>query len=267
MQTAEKSQASDDQALLDPFQFAMASRDEDVLTLVRQALAQHRAKLAYQPIVTSGAAGRIAFHEGLIRVMDEAGRVIPAAQFMPKIEETDLGREVDCVTLLLAFRMLRAQPDVRLSVNLSARSIGDGRWRDILQAGLADPAKLGDRLIFEISEASAMILPEVVIRFMEDMQDKGIAFALDGFGAGLTAFRHLKDFYFDLVKIDKGFIRGIDTDPDNQVVTKALLSVAHQFEMLVVADGVETALEAAHMTRLGADCLQGYFYGVPSFKL
>jgi EAL domain-containing protein (putative c-di-GMP-specific phosphodiesterase class I) len=112
-----------------------------------------------------------------------------------------------------------------------------------------------------------MMLHEIVIRFMDEMQPRGVAFALDGFGAGLIAFRHLKDFFFDLVKIDKGFIRGIESDPDNQVLTEALMTVANQFEMLVVADGIETAEEADFLTRMGADCLQGYYFGVPKFDL
>jgi EAL domain-containing protein (putative c-di-GMP-specific phosphodiesterase class I) len=102
---------------------------------------------------------------------------------------------------------------------------------------------------------------------MVEMQPKGVAFALDGFGAGMTAFRHLKEFFFDLVKIDKSFVRGIHNDPDNQVLTEALMMVAHQFEMFVVADGVETAQEAAFMSDLGADCLQGYHFGVPKFDI
>jgi EAL domain-containing protein (putative c-di-GMP-specific phosphodiesterase class I) len=132
---------------------------------------------------------------------------------------------------------------------------------------LADPSDVGNRLIFEISETSAMELHEIMIRFMVEMQPKGVAFALDGFGAGMTAFRHLKEFFFDLVKIDKSFVRGIHNDPDNQVLTEALMMVAHQFEMFVVADGVETAQEAAFMSDLGADCLQGYHFGVPKFDI
>ena len=259
--------ATDEQALADPLQFAMASRDGDVLNLVREALAAGRARLAFQPIIIAGPERRSAFYEGLIRVMDQAGRVIPAAHFMPVIEETDLGRQIDCVTLDLAFKLLRVTPNLRLSINVSARSLGDSKWRRILEDGLADKAGLGSRLIFEISESSAMMLHEIVIRFMDEMQPRGIAFALDGFGAGLIAFRHLKDFFFDLVKIDKGFIRGIESDPDNQVLTEALMTVARQFEMLVVADGVETQAEADYLTQMGADCLQGYYYGVPKFGL
>lgn len=258
---------TDEQALLDPLQFAMASRDADVLTLVREALGAGRARLAFQPIVTAGPKGHIAFYEGLIRVMDKGGRVIPAAHFMPVVEEMALGRQIDCQTLELAFKILKSNPTLRLSINVSARSLGDGLWRRILEQGLSGSEALGSRLIFEISESSAMMLHEIVIRFMDEMQPRGVAFGLDGFGAGLIAFRHLKDFFFDLVKIDKGFIRGIASDPDNQVLTEALMTVARQFEMLVVADGVETQSEADFLTRMGADCLQGYLYGVPKFDL
>lgn len=266
MNSAQSREAIEEAAQADPFKVAMASRDADVLTLVQEALAAKRAKLAFQPIVTAGSAPRIAFYEGLVRVLDDAGRVIPAAKFMPVIEETALGRDIDCLTLDLTIQKLRENPNLRLSLNVSACSIGDGQWRRILERGLADRGNPGNRLIFEISETSAMVLHEVVIRFMAEMQPRGVAFALDGFGAGLTAFRHLKDFFFDLVKIDKGFIHGIVDDPDNQVLAEALITVAQQFEMLVIADGIETANEAAILTKMGADCLQGYYFGVPKFS-
>ena len=201
----------DTQELDDPLQYAMASRDADVMHLVRDALVAGRGQLAFQPVVTSDAQHLVAFYEGLIRLSDENGRVLPAAHFMPQVEDTDLGRQIDCLSLELALRKLRENPDLRLSVNLSARSMGDGEWRRILDRGLLDRNNLGDRLIFEISETSAMMLHENVIRFMAEMQPKGVAFALDGFGAGMTAFRYLKEFFFDLVKIDKSFIKGIQS--------------------------------------------------------
>lgn len=268
MQNATLSRAEiDDSALIDPLHYAMASRDADIMSMVRDALAERRAQLAFHPVVTADAQHLVAFHEGLVRLTDEEGRVIPAAHFMPLIEESALGRQIDCVTLELALQKLRQNQELRLSVNLSARSIGDGEWRRILDRALLDRSNLGDRLIFEISETSAMMLHENVIRFMSEMQPKGVGFALDGFGAGLIAFRHLKDFYFDLVKIDKSFAKRIDRDPDNQVLAEALITVAHQFEMFVVADGVETEAEAAFLKGIGADCLQGYHYGVPTFAL
>ncbi len=256
-----------DQPPPDPLTFAVASRDADVLNLVRSALAAGRARLVFQPVVLTRDTDVVAFYEGLVRVLDDAGRVIPAAHFMPVIEETDLGREIDTVALNLAFGMLRQNPDMRLSVNVSARSFGDGRWRRVLDAGLQQRGALGDRLIIEISETSAMMLHEVVMRFMQEMQPRGVAFALDGFGGGMTAFRHLKEFFFDLVKVDKGFVKGVADDPDNQVLVEALITVAHQFEMFAVVEGVESARDAAFLSKIGADCLQGYHIGPPRFAL
>ena len=255
----------DDAPVADPLLYALASRDADVLTLVRDAIIAERASLAFHPIVTTDPVPQIAFYEGLIRVKDDAGRVIPAAHFMPVVEDSVMGRQIDCISLTLALRHLKQNPSQRLSINISARSVGDGEWRRILDNGLRDRTGLGDRLIFEVSESSAMMLPDVMIRFMAEMQPKGVAFALDGFGAGMTAFRYLKDFFFDLVKIDKSFVRGIDRNHNNQVLAEALTTVAHQFEMFAVADGVETEEEAQFLRSIGVDCLQGYLFGVPRF--
>ena len=257
----------EEQALFDPLRFAMASRDADVMSMVRDALDAGRAQLAFQPVVTSGDKPHTVYHEGLVRLTDENGRMLPAGHFMPFIEESEMGRRIDCAALQLALRMLYDNPDARVSVNVSARSLGYGEWRRILVQGFMNNDLLGERLVLEISETSAMMLHENVIRFMHEMQPRGVGFALDGFGAGMTAFRYLKDFLFDLVKIDKGFIRGIDTNPDNQVLAEALITVAHQFEMFAVADGVETPQEAAFLTRFGVDCLQGYHIGVPTLTI
>lgn len=254
-------------AAQDPLDYAVARRDSDVLTMVRTALDQQHAQLAFQPIVLSKDIGGIAFYEGLIRLKDEQGRIIPAHQFMGDIEETALGREIDCASLGLGIAMLQRNPNLRLSINMSARSIADGKWRDVLHRGLRNDPALGARLILEISEDSAMLLHDLMIRFMAEMQPQGVAFALDDFGAGMTSFRHLKDFYFDLVKIDRCFIHDIQRSPDNQVLAEALIMVAQQFEMFTVAEGVESAGEVDLLQSLGVDCLQGYFFGVPKFSL
>ncbi|SHE31265.1 EAL domain, c-di-GMP-specific phosphodiesterase class I (or its enzymatically inactive variant) [Loktanella atrilutea] len=256
-----------DDDFADPLQYAFASRDADTPQLVSRALDRGQAKLAFQPIVMAADPARTAFHEGLIRLLDDAGRVIPAANFMPQVTNTEIGRRIDVLTLDLALRMLRQNPAMRLSVNVSARSLGDWRWRQTLEAGLAERGALGERLIFEISEASAMMLHEVVMHFMQDMQPRGVAFALDGFGGGMTAFRHLKDFFFDMVKVDKTFVKGIAGDPDNQVLVEALVTVAHQFEMFAIVEGVENAQDARWLQGIPVDCMQGYHFGAPRFEI
>jgi EAL domain-containing protein (putative c-di-GMP-specific phosphodiesterase class I) len=101
---------------------------------------------------------------------------------------------------------------------------------------------------------------------MEELQDKGIIFALDDFGAGNTAFRHLRHFCFDILKIDGQFARNVDADADNQVLCEALISLARHFDMLVVSEAVETPQEAAWLTAAGVDCLQGYHFGAPTMN-
>ena len=95
----------------------------------------------------------VAFYEGFIRVLDETGRVIPARDFMPQLENTPIGRELDCVALEMGLRTLARNPEIRLSINMSARSIGFARWSRVLERFLKKDSSIGERLILEISES------------------------------------------------------------------------------------------------------------------
>lgn len=250
--------------LRDPLSAAIAGRDRNVIAMVRNAVASRNVVLAYQPVMRADTPGAVAFYEGLLRVLDGTGRVIPAAEFIGAVEQTELGRQLDCLSLRLGLETLAAQPQLRLSINMSARSIGYPHWLTTLKRGLADDPSIGERLILEITEGSAMLVPDLVQVFMSDMQNRGIAFALDDFGSGYTSFRYLRDFLFDVIKIDGQFIRGVAASPDNQVLTEALISIARHFEMFTVAESVELAADAEFLARIGIDCMQGYFFGAPT---
>jgi EAL domain-containing protein (putative c-di-GMP-specific phosphodiesterase class I) len=245
---------------------ALALRDQDVPAMVADAVAARRLRLAYQPVVVAGDPSRTGFHEGLVRVLDPTGRIIPARDFVAAVEERETGREIDCVALAIGLESLARDPDLRLSVNLSARSMGYPRWMRVLRRGLSGREHLGQRLILEIAEASAMQMPEVVAAFMAEMRRHGISFALDGFGGGMSALRYFRELTFDIVKIDAQFSRGIEKNPDNQVLMAALMAVGRQFDMVTIAQGVETEAEAAWLRALGLDCLQGYHFGAPSLS-
>lgn len=253
----------DDIAYQSPLSAAAQEQRRDTLRMVKEALKERRAILAYQPVVQARMPKRAAFYEGLIRIVDHNGRIIPAVDFMDAVETHEIGRRIDCLALEMGLATLASEPSIRLSINMSARSIGYPDWLATLERGLRHDPTLGERLILEITESSAMIMPDLVTVFMQDMQERGICFALDDFGAGYTAFRYLKDFYFDIVKIDGGFIRDIANDPDNQILVQALVSIARQFDMFTVAESVETAEEARLLVEMGVDCLQGYFFGAP----
>ncbi len=249
-----------------PLNAAVTGRDRSTLEMVTEAIKHNQTMLAFQPIMQTRAPQGVAFYEGLIRVLDAAGRVIPARDFMHVVENTELGRDLDCSALEIGLRTLARNPTLRLSINMSARSIGYRRWMRVLDRHLKKDSTLGDRLILEISEKSAMSLPEIVVDFMDRLQDRGISFALDDYGTGDTAIRHFRQFLFDVVKIDGVFVRGLHSNPDNQLLVRALVAVAQQFEMLTIAESVETTEDAEFLVSIGVDCLQGYLFGAPTVR-
>ncbi|GIT90082.1 diguanylate phosphodiesterase [Jannaschia pagri] len=249
----------------DPLTFAVSERDRGTLEMVRDALAAGNVMLAYQPVV-GVATGQPAFYEGLIRVLDDTNRIIPAGQFMGVVETQELGREIDVAALRCGLGALSRHTSLRLSINMSARSIGYPKWIQVLKRWLTRDPTIGERLILEITETSAMLVPELVKTFMAELQDKGITFALDDFGAGQTCFRSLKEMYFDIVKIDGSFVRGCDKTPDNQCILEALIAVGRTFDMFTVAESVESRAEAQFLAQAGVECLQGYYYGAPETK-
>ncbi|MFT7057777.1 MAG: EAL domain-containing protein (putative c-di-GMP-specific phosphodiesterase class I) [Pseudorhodobacter sp.] len=249
-----------------PLASVIVSRDSQTMAMVRDAIDRRRLRLAYQPIVLGSDPTRIAFHEGLIRVLDESGRAIPAKDFMGAVEEDELGRLIDCAALEMGLTTLSQQPDLRISINMSARSVGYPRWNRILKRGLSVSPTIGERLILEISESSAMLVPELVIAFMDQLQAQGVCFALDDFGAGFTAFRYFKEFFFDILKIDGQFIREVARNSDNQVLTRALMSIGNHFEMVTVAESVETVEDATWLQHAGIGCMQGYLFGAPTVR-
>lgn len=248
----------------DPLSFAVAARDARVEDMVDAALRHRHVALAFQPIVPAGNPANVAFYEGLIRIYDETGRIIPAGDFIHAVEQTEIGRRIDTVALDLGLRELARRPDLRLAINMSARSIGYPPWMRILRKRLMGDPTVGERLILEITESSAMLIPELVTSFMSDMRRHGIGFALDDFGAGYTSFRYLRNFLFDVLKIDGQFIQGVATNADNQVLSSALIAIAQQMDMLTIAEQVENAADAKWLMEAGVDCLQGYYFAAPT---
>ncbi|GGD23596.1 EAL domain-containing protein [Sinisalibacter lacisalsi] len=258
--------ADPDAELGSPLSVAISRRDKDTLQMVRRAVTRGEVMLAFQPVMRASDPEAPAFYEGFIRVLDHTGRIIPAADFIGVVETQEIGRQLDTRALELGFRALEQEPSLRLSINMSARSIGYPRWMQALRHGLERDPTAGERLILEITERTAIVMPELVQVFMQEMQARGISFALDDFGAGYTAFRYLKDFYFDILKIDGAFIRGIAGAPDNQVIVEAMLSLARHFDMLTVAESVESLADAEFLINAGCDLLQGYFFGAPTVR-
>jgi len=248
----------------DPVSSAARVVARDTEAMVRRAVARKEVLLAFQPVVNAARPDRPAFYEGLIRLLDDAGRIIPAGDFMQAVEVTETGRQIDCLALEMGFIALSRDPALRLSVNMSARSIGYARWMATLRRGLSNDPTAAERLILEMSADSAMLTPDTTGAFLREFQTRGVTFALDDFGAGTTSFRHLREFMFDILKIDGQFIRGVSGNTDNQCVTQALIGVGKAFGVVTIAESVESEADARFLARSGIDCMQGYYFGAPS---
>lgn len=227
------------------------------------AIRSGRATIALQPVVAADGAGRILFREALVRVQAPDGRSIPAGEFMPELERLGMSEEADLAALRLAFDALAEEPMGRVSVNLSGPSITRRRWPETFAALAAARPDCARRLIVEVTEEAAIARAGAAAGLFALVRARGSALALDDFGAGRTSFRHLRDFRFDMVKIDGGFVRGVDASADNRMLISALVAIARQFDMMTVAEFVETAAEARTLRDLGVDGFQGFHFGRP----
>ncbi len=263
---------------LDPFRLVGGANDGGPLHATRveararlrftvaQALVQGRLGFHYQPVVRAQAQQRPAFFEMLARMTLPDGQVLTAGAFLPAVEEGELGRAIDRLALTRALQALVGNPGLRLSVNVSPRSMGDEEWLGILAAAHRGGTGICRRLILEVTEDDALRDADLTQEFVDHVRPLGPALALDDFGAGATGFRHFRGFRFDMVKIDGAFVNGVHRDRDAQALVRCLSTLAQHFEMMTVAERVETRADADWLAEAGIDCLQGYLIGRPSAR-
>ncbi len=185
---------------------AVAVADEIV-----HALNDRRMMLALQPIVTSGER-RPELYEGLLRMRRLDGSIAAAAEFMPAAEELGLAKLVDHRGLELAVELLRASPQLRLAINISAATSSDSRWVEGLAAFAGKDRSLTERLTIEIAEAAVIADVAATTKFVHALKALGCAVALDNFGAGYASYRGLMRLGVDMVKIDGSFIQALHSE-------------------------------------------------------
>lgn len=264
MQETRTSKFDRDPSLASPLDAAISAQDRETMSMVTTALKERRMRLAYQPVVYAADPAMIGFFEGFIRLLNSRGQVIPARDFMGAVEQHQLGREIDCAALQMGLMALQRNPQIRVSINMSARSVGYRPWANILRKALRDSPRLGQNLILEITEPSTLQVPDVLKPFMTEMRDHGIVFALDDFGAEVTSLRLLRELRFEIAKLDGVLVKNVDSSSDRQAVARAAIAIAQELEMYIVAEAVETDGEANWLREAGVGCLQGYLFGPPT---
>lgn len=223
--------------------------------------------IAYQPVVSATGKNRAAFHECLVRVRERSGNLIAAAKFMPAMEQLGLANLIDRQVLVLALDALAHQPGIRISVNIFPQTMQDAQWMILFSEGTRRDPSLAERLIIEVTETAAMLEPARTLEFMARLRRHGCAFALDDFGMGHTSFGSLRDFRFDIIKIDGSFITDITTNEDSRFFVSKLVEIGRHFDMMTVAEFVQGPADARILRDLGVEYFQGFYFGKPSLVL
>jgi diguanylate cyclase (GGDEF)-like protein/PAS domain S-box-containing protein len=225
------------------------------------ALERNELVLHYQPQVCLRT-GEVIGVEALIRWMRD-GRMVPPMDFIPVAEQTGLIAAIGAWVIDEACRQASAWqraglPPVRMAVNLSARQFFNGGVLATVDAALAKHGLAPEWLEVEITESLAMKNTEVACRVLEQLRERGVTVALDDFGTGYSSLAYLRQFPIDRLKIDRAFLAGAETDPEQRALVGAIITLAHAIRMEVVAEGVETREQLAMLLGQGCDIGQGF---------
>ena len=234
--------------------------------MLRSAVQRNELILHYQPKLHL-ASGAIIGAEALVRWdSPELGRVSPG-EFIPLAEQTSLIKPLTAWVVEEALRQLteweQAGIQTRVAINLSARNLADEKLPEHL-AQLLERGKVApERMMMEITESAVMANPERAAGVLERFREIGVELAIDDFGTGYSSLTYLRTLPARELKIDRSFVRDIDTNESNALITSAVIKLARAFGLEVVAEGVETEGELRRLIALGCDIAQGYLIARP----
>ena len=206
--------------------------------------------------------------EILCRLRGADGRLVYPDAFIAPIESVGRSVELDLAVIRTLFEQLREYPRAlpgvsRMAVNLTGHSLASTSFRRQFELLLADSPLLLSALCFEITEAAAISATANVRSFLDELRRQGCRIALDDFGTGLQSFSRLKELPIDTLKIDGSFVRQVTLRGRDHALVEASVSIARAFDLMTVAEFVETEEMAQCLRDLGVQWMQGYLYARP----
>ncbi|MCG8084437.1 MAG: EAL domain-containing protein [Candidatus Thiodiazotropha taylori] len=252
------------------FSGEMTKRASDSLMLeneIRQAVESEQFIYHFQPIVETRT-GRLFCFEALLRWDHPERGLLDPEVFLDVLDETGLINTLfePMLAHAIAFQQQQSKErkeTVAVSINLSARLLNDPAFcRGLLESLVSGEVPLGS-LILEITEDTlTQELAEADV-FLQQAKALGARIALDDFGTGQASLSHLRQFPFDILKIDRDFVKNVNVDNYDASLVIAMIQLAHAFQIDVVAEGVESQSQLAFLQQQGCDYIQGYLIGIP----
>ncbi len=234
---------------------------------LRQALEHNQLRVYYQPIHRLDDA-RMVGAEALVRWQHPERGLVPPGEFIPMAEDSGLIGAIDAWVLEQACIQMGQwlQRGVKLefvAVNVSSRLFSRGELdlrvaRVLAQTGL-DPA----RLELEVTESAVMDDPDRALELLQHLHSLGVRLAIDDFGTGYSSLARLKRLPVDKLKLDQSFVRGLPSDPEDAAIARAVITLGQSLGLRVLAEGIETAEQAAYLRESGCLLGQGYWFGRP----
>ena len=244
-----------------------ASNLADLEGELRRALRRDDLELHYQPRLCMET-GRIVGMEALVRWPHAERGLLAPNEFIPMAEESGLIVPLGYWVISRALRDMQSlresgAGELHMAVNLSFRQFQDSQLLATLQRLIKERGVDPHWLEFELTETAVMRRSDQVRGTMNALAELGVRFSLDDFGTGFSSFVHLSRLPISLLKIDKSFVEQLARRPQNSRLVRAMISLAHNLGLEVVAEGVEVAAQLGQLRRFGADQVQGYLISKP----
>jgi diguanylate cyclase (GGDEF)-like protein len=253
-------------AVFDPGMHAAIRDRHEMGAQLQHAVELGQLRLVYQPIVDL-ADGALAGVEALVRWQHPERGLVAPGDFIEIAEENGailpIGRWVLRDACREATAWIDAAPETFLCVNVSAREIQQPGFVDAVQEALADVGMNAARLSLEITETALLKATPSTVATLESLRDLGVRVVIDDFGTGYFSLSHLRQFPVDVIKIASEFVQVPDTDSKTAALAGAIVAMGRSLGIKTVAEGIETAEQAARMRDLGCSYGQGYFFAKP----
>ncbi len=239
-------------------------------TNLRNALKRSEFEIYYQPKVSLNT-GKITGAEALIRWYHPEKGLVSPAEFIPLAEETGLIISIGEWVLRTACHQTKIWEQsgffpFQIAVNLSRRQFMQRNLQEQIIKIIQEVDLKPNNLELEVTESLVMQNEKAAISMMKSWQKFGIKISIDDFGTGYSSLSYLREFPFDVIKIDRSFIRNITTDSKTEAITIAIIQMAHSLNLRVVAEGVETKAELDFLQKHKCDEIQGYLFSPPLSK-